>query len=50
MLLKNNEIKVKKRIIPIEKKQLYAENLELKSKIKDLIEINTKIKTQLSIN
>lgn len=46
--LRTNLIKTKKNSLPHDREYLYAENLELKNKIKELTDLNTKIKTQLS--
>lgn len=48
--LRSNQIRNKKNSLPHDREQLYAENIELKSKVKQLTEINLKLRTQLSIN
>jgi hypothetical protein len=47
--LRSNHIRNKKSLASHDKEQLYAENIELRDRIKELIEINTKMKTQLSV-
>lgn len=47
--LRTNLIKTKKNSLAHDREYLYAENLELKSRVKELNELNMKLKTQLSI-
>lgn len=47
--LRTNLIKTKKNSLPHDREHLYAENLDLKSRLRDLSELNMKLKTQLAI-
>ncbi len=47
--IKYNQIKLRKKGVPIEKEKLYEENYELRNKVKELEEINLKLKTQLTV-
>ena len=46
---RNIEFKVRKRNVPMEKEQLYADNLQLRAKLQDAIETTTRLKTQLAV-
>ena len=47
--IRNNPLKIKRFSQALDREQLYAENLSLKGRVKELSELNTKMKTQLSI-
>lgn len=47
--MKYNQIKVRKKGVPIDKEKLYEENYELRNKVKQLEETNLKLKTQLAV-
>ena len=46
---RNIEFKLRRRNIPMEKEQLYSENLQLRAKLQDAIEAITRLKTQLAV-